>query len=190
MTLKVTSNVKQITSGQVPNASTLAPGELAFGLITEDSKYHLYGNNNGTVIDLTPQSSGSSAEQTFDEVLTAGNTTGKIAKFVSESSSAEVSSIGLAVLGSDSTTVKVTITSGFTDNEHKVLSSNPDTSRDLSATEQETVRTRVDVYSKAEVDALVSSLTAEISKLQKQLSDHMVNVDAHTNMNVSDEFIQ
>lgn len=46
-------NVKRITSGNIPTTDNLKPGELAFGLINVDGKHHIYGNSNGSVVDLT-----------------------------------------------------------------------------------------------------------------------------------------
>jgi len=40
------TNVKLITSGNVPSTANLLPGELAFGLVSDD--YYLYGNPGGT----------------------------------------------------------------------------------------------------------------------------------------------
>ena len=42
--LKLFSNIKLIKSGNVPTTSDLEIGEAAFGRITGDGKYHIYGN--------------------------------------------------------------------------------------------------------------------------------------------------
>lgn len=60
MALNLETNVKLITSGNVPTPQTLPNGYLAFGLI--DSKPKLYGNVSGAIIDfLSSSSSGGSA---------------------------------------------------------------------------------------------------------------------------------
>lgn len=48
---ELASNLKQITSGQVPTTSNLANGEMAFGLVGGVAK--LYGNMNGTIVDFS-----------------------------------------------------------------------------------------------------------------------------------------
>lgn len=48
---ELVSNLKQITSGQVPTTSNLANGEMAFGLVGGVAK--LYGNMNGTIVDFS-----------------------------------------------------------------------------------------------------------------------------------------
>ena len=49
--IELTSNLKQITSGNVPTTANLANGELAFGVINGVAK--LYGNVNGTIVDFS-----------------------------------------------------------------------------------------------------------------------------------------
>lgn len=79
MALQVQSNVKIIKSGNIPvawNGTTgLKEGEMAFGLITADNKYHLYGNSQGTVVDLIEASQ--SELQALDSVLAQGNSSTK-----------------------------------------------------------------------------------------------------------------
>lgn len=48
---EIVSNLKLITSGNVPTTSNLGNGELAFGLVDEVAK--LYGNVNGTIVDFS-----------------------------------------------------------------------------------------------------------------------------------------
>lgn len=50
-TLEIPSNVKCITSGQVPTTTNLKDGEFAFGKVGGIAK--LYGNVNGVIIDFT-----------------------------------------------------------------------------------------------------------------------------------------
>lgn len=48
---EIISNLKLITSGNVPTTSNLGNGELAFGLV--DGVAKLYGNVNGTIVDFS-----------------------------------------------------------------------------------------------------------------------------------------
>lgn len=48
---EIVSNLKLITSGNVPTTSNLGNGELAFGLVGGVVK--LYGNVNGTIVDFS-----------------------------------------------------------------------------------------------------------------------------------------
>lgn len=50
-TKELVSNLKLITSGNVPTTSNLGNGELAFGLVGGVAK--LYGNVNGTIVDFS-----------------------------------------------------------------------------------------------------------------------------------------
>lgn len=49
--LEIQSNLKCITSGNVPTTTELANSEFAFGLVSGDPK--LYGNVNGTIVDFS-----------------------------------------------------------------------------------------------------------------------------------------
>lgn len=77
-TLEIPSNVKCITSGQVPTTKNLKDGEFAFGKVGGVAK--LYGNVNGVIIDFTGDSGDIPANiNTFTEVhdvltLTASDT--------------------------------------------------------------------------------------------------------------------
>lgn len=55
-TLEIPSNVKCITSGQVPTTTNLKNGEFAFGKV--DGVAKLYGNVNGVIIDFTGDGGG------------------------------------------------------------------------------------------------------------------------------------
>lgn len=66
-TLEIPSNVKCITSGQVPTTEKLKDGEFAFGKVGGVAK--LYGNVNGVIIDFTGDSGDIPANiNTFTEV--------------------------------------------------------------------------------------------------------------------------
>lgn len=77
-TLEIPSNVKCITSGQVPTTEKLKDGEFAFGKVGGVAK--LYGNVNGVIIDFTGDSGDIPVNiNTFTEVhdvltLTASDT--------------------------------------------------------------------------------------------------------------------
>lgn len=76
-TLEIPSNVKCITSGQVPTTTNLKDGEFAFGKVGGVAK--LYGNVNGVIIDFTGDGDIPANINTFTEVhdvltLTASDT--------------------------------------------------------------------------------------------------------------------
>lgn len=69
-TLQIPSNVKCITSGQVPTTTNLKDGEFAFGKVGGVAK--LYGNVNGVIIDFTGDS-GTIDVDTLNALLSGGN---------------------------------------------------------------------------------------------------------------------
>lgn len=69
-TLEIPSNVKCITSGQVPTTANLKDGEFAFGKVGGVAK--LYGNVNGVIIDFTG-GSGTIDADTLNGLLSGGN---------------------------------------------------------------------------------------------------------------------
>lgn len=69
-TLEIPSNVKCITSGQVPTTANLKDGEFAFGKVGGVAK--LYGNVNGVIIDFTGDS-GTIDADTLNGLLSGGN---------------------------------------------------------------------------------------------------------------------
>lgn len=73
-TLEIPSNVKCITSGQVPTTTNLKDGEFAFGKVGGVAK--LYGNVNGVIIDFTVFSGGSADLECVDlNTLVTASTT-------------------------------------------------------------------------------------------------------------------
>lgn len=70
-TLEIPSNVKCITSGQVPTTANLKDGEFAFGKVGGVAK--LYGNVNGVIIDFTGDSGGTIDVDTLNGLLSGGN---------------------------------------------------------------------------------------------------------------------
>lgn len=71
-TLQIPSNVKCITSGQVPTTEKLKDGEFAFGKVGGVAK--LYGNVNGVIIDFTEDSGGGSEYTNTSEIVDANLT--------------------------------------------------------------------------------------------------------------------
>lgn len=69
-TLQIPSNVKCITSGQVPTTTNLKDGEFAFGKVGGVAK--LYGNVNGVIIDFTGDS-GTIDADTLNGLLSGSN---------------------------------------------------------------------------------------------------------------------
>lgn len=67
---EIVSNLKLITSGNVPTTSNLGNGEFAFGKVGGVAK--LYGNVNGVIIDFTGDS-GTIDADTLNALLSGGN---------------------------------------------------------------------------------------------------------------------
>lgn len=79
-TLEIPSNVKCITSGQVPTTTNLKNGEFAFGKV--DGVAKLYGNVNGVIIDFTGDGGGGGGTIDADTLngLLSGSNGIKVAK--------------------------------------------------------------------------------------------------------------
>lgn len=77
-TLDIPSNVKCITSGQVPTTEKLKDGEFAFGKVGGVAK--LYGNVNGVIIDFTGDSGGATIDANTLIALLSGSNGIAIAK--------------------------------------------------------------------------------------------------------------
>ena len=81
MSIQLLSNVKIITSGNVPTTANLLPGQAAFGKINSDGKYHLFGNTGeggdgiGKVVDIVLDTYSAISAANLETVLTSGNTT-------------------------------------------------------------------------------------------------------------------
>ena len=86
MAIQLLSNVKIITSGQMPTPDNLQPGEAAFGKLTSDGKYHLFGNSDGEVVDIILSTLEGMSPGTSDlqQVLENGNTTDLSIEFNSD----------------------------------------------------------------------------------------------------------
>lgn len=160
MAIQLMSNVKIITTGAVPTTANLLPGQAAFGKITSDGKYHLFGNTgegggSGKVVDIVVDSCPVPSIPALEDVLTSGNTTKLDIVFQDEGGTTKmtIGPTGGVVMG----TTKMT-SEGFVDNGKVVLSANPSLS--VSEEDASTMRNFLKVYSKTEIDAkLASALT-------------------------------
>lgn len=72
-TLEIPSNVKCITSGQIPTTTNLKDGEFAFGKVGGVAK--LYGNVNGVIIDFTGDGGSADLEGVDLNTLVTASTT-------------------------------------------------------------------------------------------------------------------
>lgn len=150
MAIQLMSNVKIITSGIAPTTANLLPGQAAFGKLTTDGKYHLYGNTGegggaGKVVDIVLDTYASLSAISFDDALKAGNTTQLSAIFQDNGGNTKVtiSSAGVEVAEGGKLTI------GGQDMFYAGLAS-------VSDTDATKMRNLLSVYSKAEVDGLVA----------------------------------
>lgn len=156
MAVQLMSNVKIITSGNAPTTANLLPGQAAFGKITSDGKYHLFGNTGegggvGRVVDIVLDSLPEVEIPTLESVLTAGNTT-KLSLLIQDDGG--TTKVTIANTGITMGTTSMT-EAGFTDNGKVVLSANP--SLVVEEGDAATMRGFLKVYSKTEIDAKLSS---------------------------------
>ncbi len=156
MAVQLMSNVKIITSGNMPTIENLLPGQAAFGKINSDGKYHLFGNTGegggaGKVVDIVLNSLPEVDIPTLESVLTAGNTT-KLSLLIQDAGG--TTKVTIANTGITMGTTSMT-EAGFTDNGKVVLSANP--SLVVGEGDAATMRGFLKVYSKAEVDAKIGS---------------------------------
>lgn len=152
MAIQLLSNVKIITSGNVPTTANLLPGQAAFGKINSDGKYHLFGNTGeggdsvGKVVDIVLDTYSAISAANLETVLTSGNTTKLNIVFQDAGGTTKVT-VGPAGITMGTTTMTE---AGFVDNGKVVLSANP--SLTVSEADAATMRSFLNVYSKAEVD--------------------------------------
>lgn len=186
MAIQLMSNVKIITSGAKPTTATLLPGQAAFGKLTEDSKYHLFGNTGegggaGKVVDIVLDTYSALDAATLETVLTSGNTTKLNIVFQNEEGVTKVT-IGNTGITMGTTTMTE---AGFKDNGAAVLSGNPQLV--VSDTEAATMRGFLKVYSKAEVDGMVAgafhikgSVAANALPTEGMKAGDVYNITANT----------
>lgn len=77
--LEIQSNLKCITSGNVPTTTELANSEFAFGVVGGDPK--LYGNVNGTIVDFSGDKIDLSAVD-LDQLVSASTTWNQLPEIV------------------------------------------------------------------------------------------------------------
>lgn len=156
MAIQLMSNVKIITSGIAPTTANLLPGQAAFGKITSDGKYHLYGNTGegegaGKVVDIVADTMAAFDAPALQTILQQGNTSTLDILFKETEGGETLLTVGKG--GVVAGTTKLT-KDGFVDNGKVVLSANP--SLVVSAEDAAQMRTFLNVYSKAEVDGMVA----------------------------------
>lgn len=150
MAIQLMSNVKIITSGLAPTTANLLPGQAAFGKLTIDGKYHLFGNTGegggaGKVVDIVLDTYASLSAISFDDALKAGNTTKLSAIFQDAEGNTKVtiSSAGVEVAEGGKLTI------GGKDMFYAGLAS-------VSEDDAAKMRGLLSVYSKAEIDGMVA----------------------------------
>lgn len=157
MAIQLMSNVKIITSGIAPTTANLLAGQAAFGKITSDGKYHLYGNigeggGAGKVVDIVADTLEALSEiPNLQTVLTTGNSSTLDILFKETAEGETLLTVGKG--GVVAGTTKLT-KDGFVDNGKVVLSANPNLV--VSAEDAAQMRTFLSVYSKADVDGMVA----------------------------------
>lgn len=188
MAIQLMSNVKIITSGNTPTTANLLPGQAAFGKLTSDGKYHLFGNTGegddgvGKVVDIVLDTYSALSAPDIQTVLGTGNKTSTNLVFVSgaegtidtillEASTGNITSegnitskaaISASTVGATAAnfleltvdTIKMSEAGGITDNNYAVLTANPN--RTVSDTDATTMRNFLKVYSKSEIDGMVT----------------------------------
>ena len=155
MAIQLISNLKVITSGKVPTTETLGVGQAAFGKITADGKYHLYGNSDGVVKDIVIDTMTDISNVNLQKVLEKGNETTLSIQFNTESGNITVISADGLTTTIGGRALKVGA-NGFTDAGQPVLSANPNNT--INSTQAQQMRTFLDVFSKAEVNAKISGV--------------------------------
>ena len=156
MAIQLMSNVKIITSGAVPTTANLLPGQAAFGKITSDGKYHLFGNTGeggaaGKVVDIVLDTYSGVDAYSLEQVLTQGNTSKLNVVFTDEDGVTKVT-IGAAGLTLGETSVKE---DGIKVKGKDVLSASLTTLSDDDAT---AMRGLLKVYSKTEIDGMLAGV--------------------------------
>lgn len=186
MAIQLMSNVKIITSGAMPTTANLLPGQAAFGKLTTDGKYHLFGNTGegggaGKVVDIVLDTYSALDAATLETVLTSGNTTKLNIVFTDDGGVTKVT-IGNTGITMGTTTMT---SEGFKDNGKAVLSGNPS----LTVTDEEatTMRNFLKVYSKTEIDGMVAgafhfkgSIAAENLPTEGMKAGDVYNITANT----------
>lgn len=164
MAIKLISNVKVITSGKAPTIANLAPGEMAFGKLSKDGYYHLFGNADGSVVDVvlsTLQSTGggggSGTIPSLEQVLQQGNTTSIAIEFNDNNDNlVKVDSNEIIVLDKNNNLTKIDST-GFSRNGFPVLVADPN--MQYSDNQLESFRKLLNVYTKDDIDGKLDNIS-------------------------------
>lgn len=155
MAVEVVSNVKIVLSGQKPTTENLLVGQAAFGKLTSDGLYHLWGNSDGTIVDLVMSTASGIDAFDLDQVLNQGNTS-TIDIQIKDGTDVTIISKDYISTTDGSRELKMDPSTGFTDAGQPVLSANSNNT--INATQAGTMRGFLDVYSKAETTALISGV--------------------------------
>lgn len=155
MAVEVVSNVKIVTSGEKPTTENLLVGQAAFGKLTSDGLYHLWGNSDGTIVDLVMSTASGIDAFDLDQVLNQGNTS---AVDIQIKDGTNVSIISKTNISTTNGTreLKMDPSAGFTDAGQPVLSANSNNT--INPTQAATMRGFLDVFSKAETNALITGV--------------------------------
>ena len=142
-TVIVNSNVRVITTGNAPTTTTLPENHLAFGKLTSDGKYHIFGNSDGTVVDLVLSS--------FPVNVVQG-------KGTSTTDVMSQNAVTLIVNAIEATLANIwdDTEENLVDNGFAVLSSDPD--RVYTSADIVQMLAHLNVYNKTEVDALIAGV--------------------------------
>lgn len=156
--IQLMSNVKIITSGNVPTTDNLLPGQAAFGKLTSDGKYHLFGNTGegggaGKVVDIVLDTFSAQEVAKLQSVMESGNDT--TIDMLFKASKGGATTVTIAASTGNITTTGTVEAGAFTDHGKTVLSANP--SLVVSEADAGVMRGFLNVYSKAEVDAKLAS---------------------------------
>lgn len=169
MAVELVSNVKVITSGKTPTIANLTSGELAFGKLNKDGCYHLFGNADGSVVDIvlsTLQGSGGGGEGTIgtiDQVLKQGNTTNLLIEFNDlQGNIVRISPLGISINGDSGNTINISPVEGFEYNNFPVLTLDPNLERELSDAQKQVIRNIISTYSKDEIDDKLEELRSKL----------------------------
>ena len=156
MAIQLMSNVKIVTSGNAPTTENLLVGQAAFGKLTKDGLYHLWGNSDGTIVDLVMSTASGIDAFDLQQVLTQGNETTLDIQINGESGAVTlISKTGVTATNGTRQLAMIPAT-GFTDAGQPVLSANPENTIDSS--QAKTMRDFLEVYSKAEVNTKITGV--------------------------------
>lgn len=155
MAVEIVSNVKIVTSGVEPTTENLLVGQAAFGKLTSDGLYHFWGNSDGNIVDLVMSTASGIDAFDLDQVLNQGNTSAIDIQIKDGTDITIISKTGISTTNG-TRELKMNPSVGFTDAGQPVLSANPNNT--INSTQASTMRGFLDVFSKAETNALISGV--------------------------------